>query len=153
MDQLAVPTENLYMDINSQSCPGGCQLGLNLPLAHKCHWYGAAFGLFTHQEGRKLRLNLWFSCDYSALHLVEVHIRPAQKVSRMNPCLQAGILRMSECNFYVHLVYLPRNSHLTFLLHEGKGKSCSDYKYMIYSISTIALSVIKILHCCLSVTY
>lgn len=71
----------------------------------------------------------------------------------MNPCLQAGILRMSECNFYVHLVYLPRNSHLTFLLHEGKGKSCSDYKYMIYSISTIALSVIKILHCCLSVTY
>lgn len=135
------------MDMYAQSCTSGCQLGLNVLLARKCHWHGVAFGLCTQPEGRWLRLNLWFSCDYSALHLVEVHIRPAWKPAEWTLASR----QMSECNFYVH--YLPRNFNVAFLLREGKGKSCSDYKCMSYSTSTITLNVIKILHCCLSITY
>lgn len=40
-----------------------------------------------------------------------------------------------------------------FSAAEGKGESCSDQKCMVYSTSTIAWSVIKILHCCLLITY
>lgn len=55
----------------------GCQLGLNLILACKCHWHGAASGLRALPEGEWLRLNFGVSCGYSALQLVEIHIRPA----------------------------------------------------------------------------